>query len=418
MPTKKKLEGKKTLAELFQGFEPRTAVVSNNIHDKTPSKNMIEVKEKSNLKNLKKELEKKEGKLEKSEKRKKELKSSYNKSLIPTKIKLPFGVSVFLGLASCMFAWVNSADLVSGVIFGIFIGSLIGIFSAAYIIFFDYVNPRRLIKDCRNIKLEIHKNENRIEEYIRETKQKDLMALIIEGNIELNRDNAINAHRIYQNAQKVLISAEKKYEMDKNISKLLYSKIKLVQENLNQNNIKNIEVLIEKSNKQKEQGKLGISLQKAQKALKIVNEMFISNGKDKIIEEIKINIDDIYLIQIEILIEQGNQLKTQKSIDESLQILNNALDLSDKMFSSKEKNKIKYNIKKKIDSLFSDMINIIIENGNRLRKDMEFDNSIIVFKDALKIAIHINNSNIKNSEINKLNNLIYQAQIAKIKNLF
>jgi len=62
------------------------------------------------------------------------------------------------------------------------------------------------------------------------------------------------------------------------------------------------------------------------------------------------------------------------------------------------------------------MINDIIENGNRLRKDMEFDNSINIFKDALKIANKFYNSNKKNNRISKLNNLIYQAQIAKIKN--
>lgn len=62
------------------------------------------------------------------------------------------------------------------------------------------------------------------------------------------------------------------------------------------------------------------------------------------------------------------------------------------------------------------MINDTIENGNRLRKNMEFDNAINIFKDALKIANKIYNSNKKNNRISKLNNLIYQAQIAKIKN--
>lgn len=311
--------------------------------EKVEVKPIDEKNKKIHLKNLKEELEKKEGKLEKREKRKKDLKSSFDKPLIPTKITFPFLVPVFFGVSSCIWAWLNSADHVSGVILGIFIGSLTGILYAVDIIFFDYINPRRLKEDCSNLKLEIHKIEGRIEENIRETKQIDLMALIIKGNKELNRGNAINAHKIYQNAQKILISAQKKYEIDKNISNLLYSKIKLVQENLNQNTIKKIEVLIEKSFEYEEQGKFGISLQKAQKALMIANEMFLSNDKDRRIEEINRNIDNIYLIQIEILIEKGNQLKSQKSIDESLKILYNALDLSDKMFSSKEKNKIKYN---------------------------------------------------------------------------
>ena len=429
------------------------------------------VDEKILLKNLKEELEKKEGKLDRREKRKKELKPSYNKPFITNKIAIPFWLSLSFGGFSFILCWSSSADLVSGVILGIFIGSLTGIFSAIYIIFFDYINPKRLKDNCSNLKFEIQKIEDTIEENIRETKKEALKALIIEGNIELNRGNAINAHRIYQNAQKILNSSEKKYEME---SKLLYSEMKLVQENLNQNSIENIEALIEKSIEQKEQGKLGISLHEVQKALEIANKMFTSYNKFEIIEQIKKNINKIYLIQIELLIDQGNKLKIQNSIKESLKILTNALEHSDKMFSSKEKYQIKDNIKKNIDSIYSEMINdkiengnslrgdmefdnslkilhsalelsdkmvsskeknkiknVIlenidsiysdtindtIENGNRLRKEMEFDKSIKFFKSAFKISDKMHNTNKKNSEISKLNNIIYQTRIVKIKN--
>ena len=62
------------------------------------------------------------------------------------------------------------------------------------------------------------------------------------------------------------------------------------------------------------------------------------------------------------------------------------------------------------------MINEKIESGNQLKRQLKFDDSINIYKTALKTAKNYFNPNKKNSEIKKIKTLITQSKIAKIKN--
>ena len=367
-------------------------------------------------------LEKKEGKLERIEKRKKKLNSSNNKSLIRPKIRRAILGPVLIGLISFIAFNLNVDNTQNnfefGVLIGIFLASLMWILSAFYLIFSDYINPRRLKKDRINLKLKIQGIESKIEEKTRDVKQKKLMDLILEGNIKFNEGNVINALQLFQNAQRVLVSGQKKFEeFDKNIPNLLYTKINLAQKQLNQKNIKKIEVLLLESNKQKEIGKLIASLQELQKAFKIANEMFPSDRKKHMeIKMIKTKFDEIYFLQINKLIEKGNQLKSQKTFNNSIETFKKALNISDNMYSSSQKDQLKEKIEQNLDLTYFDMINEKIESGNQLKRQLKFDDSIHNYQNALNNAKKIFNSLKKNSEIRKIKTLITQSKVAKIKN--
>jgi len=86
------------------------------------------------------------------------------------------------------------------------------------------------------------------------------------------------------------------------------------------------------------------------------------------------------------------------------------------MHSSTQKDHIKKIIKDNFDLIYSDMIKEKIESVNQLRKQNEFDDSIQTLQIASNIAKKIYNSSKKNNEIRKINILINQSKIAKIKN--
>ena len=313
-------------------------------------------------------------------------------------------------------------------------------------IYFIYIIPIKRNKECRKLRFEIHERERNIKEEKQkeeiETINERIISLINGGERLLVSKNFYDALQKFDDAIEILITAQNKYEQkktiiipkkkngwtkyesiskkdlyfDKNIHNILNSKVEIVKNKVNEEKSKEIKLNIEKGEILKDQGKFQDSLQEHLKAFNIADEMFSSDEKNKKIEDIKAKIDDIYSIRIDRLIEQGNQLKSQEFFDKAIRIFNSAFDLSHKIYNSMDKDEAQNKIKNCFDSLYSDMIKEKIKTGNQLRKDLQYDDPIKIFRESIKIAEKLYDSSKKNGKISKLKSLIHQTQIAKIKN--
>ena len=382
---------------------------------------MKEIKDNSlNFKVEEIELEKIKGEIRKLEKKEQFL---YKIQDISNRIFLSFflfgGVAMiilfFVFIFSDLFLFFSSdwISLEMGIFWGILIIWGLIVVSSFIVSVLSFYLPNSIYKKKRNLKHSIERIKRELKS---EITKKRVLDLIEEGGIKFNERHFSNALKVFERAQEILTTSPS-LQNSKEIQNILYSKIKLAQENLNQNTIKKIEVLIKKSNEQKKQGKLRISLQEAQKALKIANEMFTSDRKKhREIKMIKTKFDEIYFLQINKLIEKGNQLKSQKTFNNSIETFKKALNISDNMYSSSQKDQLKEKIEQNLDLTYFDMINEKIESGNQLKRQLKFDDSINIYKTALKTAKNYFNPNKKNSEIKKIKSLITQSKIAKIKN--
>ncbi len=133
-------------------------------------------------------------------------------------------------------------------------------------------------------------------------------------------------------------------------------------------------------------------------------ENFHANEPDhKQITNIKNAINETYLIQIRILLEQGNKLKDDNMIGEALNSYQDALKISDNFFESELKSTKIANIKNLINQLHIISIKPVLEEGEKLFKENRFEDSVKKFELALEIANKMFPSIQKDNEISKIN---------------
>ena len=261
----------------------------------------------------------------------------------------------------------------------------------------------------RNVSIRrLHSKLTKLKSEIREIERIILHYLINGGERNLAIKNFLVVHQIFEKALKIANKPE-----DVN---MLKTKIKLTENEINKEKIKQIILFIEKGNDLKKEARFKNTINELQKALNIANEMFASDEKIIEVKKLKAKMNDIYSIQIKILIKQGNQLKSKEIFNKIIETFDKALDISNKMYSSAQKDQIKKIIEDNFDLIYSGMIKEKIESGNQLRKQNKFDDSIQTFQIASNIAKKMYNSRKKNNEIRIIKSLINQSKIAKIKN--
>ncbi len=284
-----------------------------------------------------------------------------------------------------------------------------------FYIYVIYITPKKLKKACNKLEYEISTLSISIEKEKREgliqLKHQKLIKFIDDGDKNLENQNYLIAHQKYKQAIDLANQLENEEIKRKLENKIIHAENEKNREITNQ--IKRIE---KEANKFKDKVKFKNAVLEYQKALKIVNEMFSSDEKKRELKKIKTKINEIYTITIDKSLENANQLRSKKSFVKSIEILNNALEKYKEMYSSPKKDQIKKKIETNFDLTYSDILNERIKRGNKLRKDMKFDNSIRIFKDGLNNVERMYNSSKRSSETSKIKSLIHQAQIAKIKN--
>lgn len=282
-------------------------------------------------------------------------------------------------------------------------------------IYYFFLSEMKLKREKIKLRNKIKELERSLEEERQEreirVRQEELLVLIEEGEKNLEKKKYSIAHQRFEKSLEIANKLESKEKQQE-----IQDKIKQVEEKKNIRIINQIKKIEKEADILKNKNKLKKAILEYQNALEKANEMFTSNEKKKELNKIKKRINEIYVIQIKELLEQGNQLRVEKSSNKAIGVFNNALEINNKMFIAHEKDQIKDKIETNFDLTYSDIISERMEKGNKLRKEMKFDNSIKIFKDALNIIEKMYNSNKKSYRKSKLKSLIHQAQIAKIKN--
>jgi tetratricopeptide (TPR) repeat protein len=138
-------------------------------------------------------------------------------------------------------------------------------------------------------------------------------------------------------------------------------------------------------------------------------EIYKDNPNHEQIIKIKDALNQNYMVQINILIEQANQLKVSDKSSEALEIFKDALKMTDKLFESDLKTTKVANLESLINQIYSNIIKPIIEKGNILLEQNNFSEANIEFSRALSIAEKMYDSEQKKMEIEKITTIASKA---------
>jgi len=123
------------------------------------------------------------------------------------------------------------------------------------------------------------------------------------------------------------------------------------------------------------------------------------------INRIKDAVNQNYSIQVNLLIEQGNQLKADNKPGDALDTFQDALLITDNYYESNLKTAEIKNLKTLINELYSKSIVPIVEKGKELLEQNNYEAANKEFNKALEIAEKMYDSDQKKTEINHVTSI-------------
>ncbi len=153
----------------------------------------------------------------------------------------------------------------------------------------------------------------------------------------------------------------------------------------------------------RDEGRYDISISLLKDTLVQAEKFYANDPDNKQITEIKNSINQVYMIQTRLLIEQCNKLKDDNIIGEALNSCQEALKITDKFFESDLKSSEINKIKNLINQLHVISIKPVLEEGDKLFHENRFEESVKKYENALELASQMFPSLGKDKEIEKIN---------------
>jgi len=197
-----------------------------------------------------------------------------------------------------------------------------------------------------------------------------------------------------------------------------------INEEIEKTYISQFKQILQQGTELKQSGQFEEAIKLFEKAKNYIEESFPSDTKKTEIVNIKNLSNDIYSDQIKPIVEKGNELLTQDSTEKGIAELKNALTIADKMYDSDLKNLEISLIAELLNPIYIERINPILDEGIEITKKENFEELITminqavdIFNRALDVAKTMIDSERKDLEIKKINDLINQACLPGINSV-
>jgi len=180
----------------------------------------------------------------------------------------------------------------------------------------------------------------------------------------------------------------------------------------------NLRKLINQGEIIKEEGKFEEAIKILRNALSKANKIYNSSQDNVEILSIKNLINQTFSDKIKIIMDEGQQLKQNNKPEDAIKIFEVAIETAEKMFDSELKTTEISNIEGEINQIYSDQIYPIIDEGKQLLEQGNKDRAIPVLKKALIIQNKMYISELTTNILNKIGvllNPIFSEMIKSIK---
>ncbi|MFW9936176.1 MAG: tetratricopeptide repeat protein [Candidatus Thorarchaeota archaeon] len=174
-------------------------------------------------------------------------------------------------------------------------------------------------------------------------------------------------------------------------------------------NIINLDQEIYQAERLRKEGRYENSIKILKDTLDKAKEIYKENLNHEQIVKIKAALNQNYATEINLLIEQGNQLKVSGKSNEALEIFKDALEMTEKFFESDLKNTEVANLKSLINQIYSNNVKPIVEKGSSLLEQNNYNEANKEFNRALNIAEEMFDSEQKKMEIDRITSIASKA---------
>ena len=150
------------------------------------------------------------------------------------------------------------------------------------------------------------------------------------------------------------------------------------------------------------------------KALDIALEMIESEDKTKIVNELSELIDNTCSAGINVRKKKGRHLIEEKRFEEAVGEMYSALSIAKNMACAEDDNTEIEDIKFIVNQIYSSEINHILEQGKELLGEKKNEEALELFNEALSVSNKMYVSEEMDEEIRKINELLREAEIKKL----
>ena len=155
----------------------------------------------------------------------------------------------------------------------------------------------------------------------------------------------------------------------------------------------------------KEKGELDKAISMLRDTLNAAKEFYMEDLEALMIRKIENAINETYSLKVGIFVEKASELKANDNHEGALEAYNNGLKLIDEYFESDLKEKDKSNLESLSNQIYSRKIKTLVDTGQKFFDENEFNKAADNFEDALKIARNMYDTEEKKSEIERINSV-------------
>jgi len=259
----------------------------------------------------------------------------------------------------------------------------------------------------------------RAKERIR-AKKKEAEVLLNKIDDSINSGETLLSQGKYSQSIEKFNSALENANKNRNIISIkkindIQSRLKLAQDKLFEENQNKIESLINEGKQYENIDKFKSAIKNYFKALKIMYEQPESVDQIEKIRELELKITEVSLQQVENLLNEGNSLKNQMKFDNSVKTYNQALNSTKNILDSEKREEQVSKIKNLIDSAYSAKIAGKTDKAKQLREQNQRTESILAFEEGLSIISKIKDPKLKSRHKRVINKYINDVKIDIIK---
>ncbi|MFX1346344.1 MAG: tetratricopeptide repeat protein [Promethearchaeota archaeon] len=188
--------------------------------------------------------------------------------------------------------------------------------------------------------------------------------------------------------------------------------IKKISDFINQACIPGINSLKDKAVQLISQGKHEEAINEVYIALSLAKRMTYSEKENVELEELKNLVNKVYTVEIKKVINQGNELAAKKEYDKAIKVFNEALTQTDKMYLTKEMEKLVNSIKSLI---YDAEVGTLVGKGKLTEEQEAKEKKIENLRKRLEYAKSIEDDKRRVEEMNKIKKMIDDIHSEEIK---
>ena len=179
-----------------------------------------------------------------------------------------------------------------------------------------------------------------------------------------------------------------------------------------------VEEIIKKGKKLAEKKDFQEAIDIFNDALNFTNKMYLTEDMEKLVNMIK---SLVYETEVKLLVGKGKTSEGQKGTEKEISKLKKRLDYANSIEDPDRRLEEMNKVKKMIDNVHSEEIKLLIEQGNELAEKNAFDDAFKFYENALKINELMEEPDIKNKDLVKTSykrELINKAKLEISENKF